>query len=80
MQVISIPKELSPQQVADLLHISRHQVLKLIENGMLKATVHKTRRRILFEDMRAYQLQQAESTQRLIDEIAELSQESGNYH
>lgn len=80
VQVSAIPDELTPQQAADFLHVSRQEILKLSADGELRSKKRGSRQRIPFKVAVAYQQRQAERTRLLIDEIAQLSQESGNYH
>ena len=80
VQVVSIPDELTLQQAAEILHVSRQFVMQLIEAGTLPAAISGSQRRLHLQDVLTYKQEQSERARKAIDEIAALSQESGNYH
>lgn len=79
VQVVPVHAELTTQEAANILNVSRPYMVKLLEEG--KLPFHKTgrHRRVLFADLMKYKDQRdAESTQAL-RELAEQSQELGFY-
>ena len=75
VKVIPIHAELTTQEAADLLNVSRPHIVKLIENGGLKG--HKTgkHRRVLFADLMAYRQRRLAESDAALDELAQQAQE-----
>lgn len=75
--LIPIHAELTTQQAADFLGVSRPFVIKEIEEGRLPARKVGTHRRVLFRDLLDYRRQLDEKAERAMDRFAELDQELG---
>ena len=75
--LIPIQAELSTQQAADLLGVSRPFVVKEIEARRLPARKVGTRRRVMFVDLMDYKQRSDERRQRALDELSLLDQELG---
>ncbi|MDB5728137.1 MAG: helix-turn-helix protein [Noviherbaspirillum sp.] len=77
VKVIPIHAELTTQEAADLLNVSRPHIVKLIEQGALKG--HKTgkHRRVLFTDLMAYKEKRLAESAGALDEMARQAQELG---
>lgn len=77
--VTILPKkvELTTQEVADYLNVSRPYVVKLIETGQIPARTVGTRRRIAIEDLIRYDENDRKRRRAALDEIALIDQKLG---
>lgn len=75
--LIPVDAELSTQQAADLLGVSRPFVVKEIEALRLPARKVGTRRRVMLVDLMDYKQRSDERRQRALDELSALDQELG---
>lgn len=69
--------ELSTQEVANMLNVSRPYVVKEIEAGHLPCRKVGRHRRVLFEDMIAYQQQSRSESDAALQTLADQAQERG---
>lgn len=69
--------ELTTQEVATCLNVSRPFVIREIEAGKLRCRKVGRHRRIAFEEVRRYQAQQRAETEAALQELSDISQESG---
>ncbi|CAN5280181.1 hypothetical protein BH10PLA2_BH10PLA2_05690 [soil metagenome] len=69
--------ELTTQQAADLLNVSRPYVLKLLDEGKMPFRMVGEFRRIRFEDLMVYKREDDELRAKSADELTALSQELG---
>lgn len=69
--------ELTTQDVADYLNVSRPFVVGLIESGKLPARKVGTHRRVAFEDLVRYDDQQRARSRAALDELAAIDRELG---
>lgn len=78
--VTILPKkvELTTQEVADYLNVSRPYVVKLIETGQLPARAVGTRRRVAFQDLAKFDEVDRKRRRAALDELARLDQELGS--
>jgi excisionase family DNA binding protein len=67
--------ELTTQEVADYLNVSRPYVVKLIESGKLLARKVGTRRRVAFEDLLRFDEADRKRRRAALDELARLDQD-----
>ncbi len=72
-------KELTTQEAADILNVSRPYLIKLLEEGKIPFITVGTHRRIRFSDLMRYKEQRDKEREQALDEIAQISQESGMY-
>jgi excisionase family DNA binding protein len=73
--LVPVHAELTTQQAADLLNVSRPHLVQLLENDELP--FHKTgrHRRIFAKDLFAYRNRRREESKAAFQELADLSQE-----
>jgi excisionase family DNA binding protein len=67
--------ELTTQDVADYLNVSRPYVVKLIESGKLPARLVGTRRRVSFADLIKFDEDDRKARRAALDELAQIDQE-----
>lgn len=77
--VMPTDAELTTQQAADLLNVSRPYLVKLLDAGELAYRKVGTHRRVRMNDLREYQSRQALASKHAADELTELSQGLGLY-
>lgn len=75
--IIPEKAELTTQEAADYLNVSRPYVVKLVESGKLAARTVGTRRRIAFEDLVRFDEEGRKIRRAALDELTQLDQELG---
>lgn len=71
--------ELTSQQAADFLNVSRPHLVKLVDEGVIPYHKVGTHRRIYFKDVLAYRARQEEGSRAALDELSRISEEIGLY-
>lgn len=75
--IVPVHAELTTQQAADLLKVSRPHLVSLLEARKLPFRMVGTHRRVLFSDLTEYRKQQDIESRRAVAELAQQSQELG---
>lgn len=79
ISIVSIEKDLTTQQAADLLHVSRPYLIQLLENGDIPFIMVGTHRRIALAPLLEYKRQRDLIRREGLRELTRLSQEWGLY-
>ena len=79
IRVASIHEELTTQEAADILNVSRPYLIKLLEEGTIPYVMTGTHRRIRFNDLMEYKRIREAERKRGLAELVQLSQELGLY-
>jgi excisionase family DNA binding protein len=77
--VIPDSAELTTQQAADFLNVSRPYLIKLLESGEIPFRHVGTHRRVRFRDLREFRNRDDLERRRAADELTQLSQDLGLY-
>lgn len=77
VSIVPLDHELTPNQAADILNVSRGYVLRLIDKGELAARLVGTHRRIRLEDLLAYKEKADIEHEHGMRDLAAIGQELG---
>jgi excisionase family DNA binding protein len=77
MTLIPHGRELTTQQAADLLNVSRPYLIKLLEQGVIPHHKVGTHRRLNIADVLEYRRTRAQERRAALEELTELSEELG---
>jgi excisionase family DNA binding protein len=72
MTLVPHSKELTTQEAAELLHVSRPHLIKLLDRGVIPHHRVGTHRRIPIEDVLSYRDQRAQTRREKLDELTRL--------
>jgi len=74
VKVVPIRAELTTQEAADLLNVSRPHLVKLLESGVLRFHKAGKHRRVRFSDLMAYKTAQEQGSTAAMEELAAQAQ------
>ena len=73
--LIPMDKELTTQQAADILNVSRPYFVKLLENGEIPFRKIGAHRRVMMQDLMEYRFKRINNRKEKLKELVDLSQE-----
>lgn len=79
VQIMPDRAELTTQQAADFLNVSRPYLIGLLDEQRIPYRMVGTHRRIRFEDLREYKRQDDQHRRGVIDELTQLGQDLDEY-
>ncbi len=79
LTVVPVGKELTTQQAADLLNVSRQYLVRLLEEGRLAFRRTGKHRRLKIEDVLAFKARRDSERRAGMRELSQLTEEYGGY-
>lgn len=79
VSLVPLEHELTTQEAADLLNVSRPFLVKLLEQRKIPYIKVGSHRRIRFEDLMAYKQQREQERRQCLKELTQFSQDEGFY-
>lgn len=77
--VVPVGKELTTQEAADILNVSRPYLIKLLDEGAIPFTMTGSHRRVPFAELMAYKQRRNARRRKALAELTQLSQDMGLY-
>ena len=75
VKIVSSSAELTTQQAADLLNVSRPYVVKLLDERKISSRTVGKYRRVRFDDLMAYKKKDDEAREKVLDQLSADAQE-----
>lgn len=79
ISIIPQQQELTTQQAAEFINVSRPYLIKLLEQGEIPHIKVGSHRRVRFDDLMNYKQQRDVKRDQLLTELTQMSQEAGFY-
>ncbi|MDZ8084722.1 MAG: helix-turn-helix domain-containing protein [Nostoc sp. DedQUE12b] len=79
ISIIPQQQELTTQQAAEFLNVSRPYLIKLLEQGEIPHIKVGSHRRVRFDDLMNYKQQRDVKRDQLLTELTQMGQEAGFY-
>jgi len=77
--IVPVGKELTTQQAADILNVSRQYLVRLLDEGRIPYTKTGKHRRLRIEDVLSFKELRDDHRRAALDELAKSSEELGGY-
>jgi excisionase family DNA binding protein len=77
--VVPVGKELTTQQAADLLNVSRQYLVRLLDEKKIDFTRTGRHRRLRFEDVIAFKERRERERRAGLNKLIEMSEDAGGY-
>ena len=79
LTIVPVGKEMTTQQAADLLNVSRQYLVRLLDDGRIPFTKTGKHRRVRIEDVLAFKELRDRDRKAGLDELTRMSEEFGGY-
>ena len=79
ISIVPVTQDLTTQQAAELLHVSRPFFIKLLESGKMQHHMTGTHRRVYLQDLMAYKQNRDQEKHKAIERMAADADKAGLY-